>query len=131
MFESLFGSKGRRQASRSETDGFVLEQAAYADQRRRLASDFSERRIAILKARGATLDHRPGYADKWEAAIQRLLQEGELREQIDFGTFPDTRRYNYTLTPSGERAAALLLETAEGGGKAEAAAEAVQEATQA
>ena len=120
MFESLFGTKRRRESIRG-TDSFAEDRQAYADQRRRMANDFSERRAAILKAGGATLDHRPGYADSWEAAIQRLLQEGELREQIDFATFPKARSYHYTLTPNGQREAAKLQVDAHPGSLAQPA----------
>lgn len=107
MFERLFGARPRASArSGGDADGFAQEEAAFSRRRQQRADDYAERRVAILQAGGASLDHRPGYANSWEAAIQRMLQEGDLREQIDYGTFPQARTYHYTLTPSGERAAA-------------------------
>lgn len=110
VFERLFGGNRRvtaRPAS-SSSDSFAQEEAAFSRRRQQRADDYADRRAAILQAGGASLDHRPGYADSWEAAIQRLVQEGDLREQIDYGAFPQTRTYHYSLTPSGERAAARL-----------------------
>ena len=94
--------------SEEEKDTINSERAEFAAAACQTLSDDQACRAALLKAGGAQLDHQPGYEDGWETAIRRLLQQGELRELIQYASFPQTRTYQYVLTPAGERAAAEL-----------------------
>ena len=110
MFNGLL--KGLRRPSHVWSpitkDEFARDELAYAEGLRRRSADFDRNRAEILLAGGDTLHNRPSAGSGREAAIQRLLHEGELRESMEYGAFPTPRTYRYTLTPRGERAAEAL-----------------------
>lgn len=85
-------------------DPLVRDKLVYVGNLQQRAADYAERRAAILIAGGADLDHRPRDTDKWEAAIQRLVREGALREDIEYRAFGQSRTYRYSLTAAGESA---------------------------
>ena len=107
MLGRLFKPRDRGPALLSEREKEALsgERAEFAQAARQTFSDYQTSRAALLKAGGAELDHRPGYQDRWETAIRRLVQRGELREVVEYSSFPQARTYRYVLTPAGERVA--------------------------
>ena len=110
MFNGLL--KGLRRPSHVWSpitkDQFARDELAFAESLRQRSADFDRNRTEILLAGGDTLHSRPTAGTGREAAIQRLMHEGELRESMEYGAFPTPRTYRYTLTPRGERAAAEL-----------------------
>ena len=110
MFKGFF--KGRQDQFQARTpaakDEFARGEASFAEALRRRSSDFDRNRAEILLAGGQVLHNRPTADSGREAAIQRLLHEGELRESMEYGAFPTPRTYRYTLTPRGEQSAEAL-----------------------
>lgn len=110
VLSNLFKSRdrGSAQLSRGDKEAIDQERAAFADAARQTTAVFEKTRAALLRAGGATLDHPPGYEDRWEKAIRRLVQQGELREKVEYAKFPGPPTYQYTLTPRGLDAASAL-----------------------
>ena len=103
MLGRLFSVRPQANLSMAARDPSAGGQVVYVGNLQQGATDHLERKMAILKAGGAKLDHRPRYTDKWEAAIQRLVHEGLLSEHIEYGGFAQARTYSYTLSRAGER----------------------------
>ena len=110
MFERLLKGRHDRPApwSAALRDEFTREEIAFSARADRRSAEFIAFRSEILLAGGVSTERRPSETEGRDAAIQRLLQEGQLRETITFGAFPMPRTYRYTLTPNGERTAAML-----------------------